>query len=91
MRIQRDFSRFHSFSLINRLYEFLLVFAGYIFQRIADLVDDTKLDFGLGKDRVDRLWKAREAIDTSNQDVLQAAIVQVRQHREPEVCTFGFR
>ena len=48
-------------------------------------------DFGLGKDRVDRLWKAREAIDTSNQDVLQAAIVQVRQHREPEVCTFGFR
>ena len=44
-----------------------------------------------GKIAFDRLWKAREAIDTSNQDVLQAAIVQVRQHREPEVCTFGFR
>ena len=54
-------------------------------------MDDTKLDFGLGKDRVDRLWKAREAIGHKQSGGLEAAIVQVRQHREPEVCTFGFR
>ena len=49
------------------------------------MVDDIKLDFA-SKDR-DRLWKAREAIDTSNQDVLPGrdCPFQVRQHREPEV------
>ena len=52
---------------------------------------NTELNFGLRKDRVDRLGEARKTIHTSNQDVLQPSIIQVRQHRKPEVCTFGFR
>ena len=39
-------------------------------------MDDTELHRGLGEDRLDRLWKARQTIDTGNEDIFNATILQ---------------
>jgi len=81
--IQCGFGPFNGFSFINRLqicHELLLIFASHIFQGIADLMDDAELNLGLRKDRIDHLWKAREAIDASNQYILPSAVIQVCQY-----------
>ena len=53
-------------------------------------MDDAGLHPGLGEDRLDRLREARQAVDAGDQDVVDAALVQVVEHGEPELGALGF-
>lgn len=48
-------------------HERLLIFRGHVAQRVANLVHDTKLNFGIGIDRRDGLGKAGQAVDGGDQ------------------------
>ncbi|KDM65083.1 hypothetical protein ACIDI_245c00020 [Acidiphilium sp. JA12-A1] len=47
-------------------------------------MDDAGLHDRLGKDGSDRLWPPLQAIDHSQQDVLDAAVLQLVHHPQPE-------
>ena len=52
-------------------------------------MDDTALDLGPGKDRMDRLAKAGQAVHTDDEDVLNAPILQICDYIEPEISPFS--
>ena len=52
-------------------------------------MDDAGLHPGLGEDGLDRLGKAGQAVDAADQDVLNAALVQVVEHGQPELGALG--
>ena len=52
-------------------------------------MDDAGLNRGLRKDRLDRPRKALQAVDDGDQDVLDAAGLQLVHHLEPEFGAFG--
>ena len=54
-------------------------------QRLADQVHDAGLHPGLREDRFDRLGEALEPVDAADQDVADAALLQLAQHGEPEL------
>jgi hypothetical protein len=56
---------------------------------VAHLVDEAALDVGPREDGLDGGLKAREAVHTGDEDVLDPARLQIRRHREPEVGTLG--
>src|SRR5690625_863810 len=72
------------------LHERLLVFAGYILERVTDLVDDAALYFRLGVDTQDSFFKAVKVIGTGNQNVFQSTVLQVGEDLKPEVGSFAF-
>ena len=51
-------------------------------------MDDTQLDLGLGILHGNRIREALEAIHACDQDVFQAAVLQLGQDRQPELCPF---
>lgn len=78
---------------VNRLevsHDLLHLTVGYLTRRIANQVDDAKLDFGLRKDGLNRFRKALQAIHARNQDIFDAAILEIVKHGQPELCAFGF-
>lgn len=54
-------------------------------------MNDTVLDLGVGVDRLNGLREALQSIDTGNQNVFDAPVVEVREHTEPVVSTFLVR
>jgi hypothetical protein len=46
-----------------------------------------KLDFGLGKDRIDSVGEAREPVNCRNEDVLNAAVFKLAHNARPELGT----
>jgi hypothetical protein len=61
------------------------VLVGDVAHRAADLVDDAGLHPGLGEDGLDRFWESGQPVDAAVEDVLCAALVEVVEHREPEL------
>lgn len=51
-------------------------------------MDDTLLDFGLGITSRDRLGEAGQVIHTGDQDVWNAAVLQLVQDAQPELRRF---
>ena len=68
----------------------MLSSVGDVTQRGPHQVDDAELHLGLRIGRANRLGKAGQAVDAGHEDVVQAAILQVRQHLEPELGPFAF-
>lgn len=63
---------------LERRGNLLDVFAGYIFDRIADLVDDALQDLCFGITSRDALQKAHQVVHTRYQNILYPAILQLR-------------
>ena len=58
-------------------------------QRRADEVHDAGLHPGLRERRLDRLGEAFEAVDAADQDVLDAAALEVIEDGQPELGALG--
>ena len=56
---------------------------------MADQVDDTGLNQGLGEGGVDRLGEALETIDDGEQDVLHVPVLDLIHDAQPELGAFG--
>ncbi len=54
-------------------------------------MDNAKLGNRLREDRFDGFRKALQAIDADNEYIFDAAIIQLSQNRQPELCAFIFR
>ena len=76
-------------NLLQRRCDSLAVLVGNEVQRIADQVNDAGLDLGLWKHRGDRLRKALQAIDDGDQDVFDAAVLQLVHDAQPEFRALG--
>jgi hypothetical protein len=63
----------------------LAVLVGNEPHRAADLVNDACLYPRWGEHRGDRLGEPGEPVDATDEDVLHTTVVQVVQHREPEL------
>ena len=51
--------------------------------------DDAGLDDGEREGRADGVWKAFEPVAADEEDVLHAAVLEVRHHRQPELRALG--
>lgn len=58
-------------------------------QRISDQMHDAGLDLGGRIDRLDRFGEAAQPIDHRDQDVVQAAVLQLVEDLQPELGAFG--
>lgn len=68
---------------------FVPVLAGGIAERVADQVHDAGLDDSELPDRGDGLGQALEPVADRDADVLDAAVFDFGQYREPELCSFA--
>ena len=50
---------------------------------------DAGLDLGLREDGGDRVGEALQAVDHGDQDILDAAVLQVGHDPQPELCPFS--
>ena len=50
---------------------------------------DTKLNLSMREDRLDGLWKTLQAVNTGNEDILNATVSQFGHNLEPELGAFG--
>ncbi len=66
----------------------LAILPGHEIQAIAQQMDDAGLHLGLRKHRIDGLWKAFEAIDDGDEDVLGPAPADLVHDAKPEFCAF---
>lgn len=73
------------------VHERFLVFGADVLHGVADLVNDALLHLGVWINGFNGLREAGQAIDTGNQDVFDAAVLQVGEHAEPVVSAFGVR
>ena len=53
-------------------------------------MDDAELDLGLREDGSDRLGEARPPVYGGDQHVMDAAVLELREHAEPELCPLSF-
>ena len=61
-----------------------------VLQRRADQMHDTRLDRRAREDRLDRLREPLQTVDAADQDVLDAAGLQVVEDLHPELRALGF-
>ncbi|MNJ62316.1 hypothetical protein D3C77_581540 [compost metagenome] len=67
---------------------FLEIFVRYIVSGIADLVNDTLLNFGLWIAGSNRFGEAAQIIHTNNKDILDTTISEIIQYAEPKLTGF---
>ncbi len=90
--IERRLGRISILRPINRLQragEGFAVLPGGEIHRMADQMDDARLNDRLRKDGVDRLRKALQSVDDCDQNVIDAAVLQLVHHPQPEFGAFG--
>jgi hypothetical protein len=58
-------------------HEGFLIFAYYVFDGVADLVDDSVLYLGLRIDTLNRFRETFQAVYTGNEDVFKTTVVQI--------------
>ncbi|AFZ69488.1 site-specific recombinase, DNA invertase Pin (plasmid) [Deinococcus peraridilitoris DSM 19664] len=58
--------------------------------RTMDHVDGAKLHLRLGEDGFDRLGKALQPVHASDEHIPHAPVLELGQHREPELGSLGF-
>src|SRR6476469_3407171 len=73
----------------QRLRHALAILPGGKIHRMSDQVDDTGLNHGLRKHRIDGLGKALQSIDHRNENVLGAAGLELVDDAQPEFGAFG--
>ena len=69
--------------LVNGLlidHESLLILAGYILERVADLMQHTGLDLSVRVNASDSFGKAFEVIDAGDQDIGNAQLLEAGEH-----------
>ena len=69
--------------------DLLALLAGHVLQAMAQEVNDAGLHGGLGEDRLDRLGEALEPVHAADQDVLDAALLELGEHLHPELGALG--
>lgn len=67
----------------------LAVFPGDEFQGITDHVDNTELNEGVWKNGINGIGEAGKAVDTSNEKVGQAPILELGKDLKPEFGALG--
>ena len=78
--VQRRLFRRGFVDELQRGGNFLDVFIGYIFDRVANLVNDALLNFGLGVAGGNGLAESVQVIDASDEDILNTPVSQFIQH-----------
>ncbi len=58
-------------------------------ERVADHIDDAKLDPGVQLQRLDGIWKARQAVHRGNENVFEPPVLELGQHRQPLLGALG--
>src|SRR5512136_1983301 len=82
---------FQSWRLVDRLQVFghlFTLFPGHVIQAVAHHVDDTELNLGFRKNRLDCLGKTLEAVHAGDEDILHAPVFQLGYHLKPELRAF---
>src|SRR5215471_6081134 len=74
---------------LQRGHQLFAIFPGHERQAVADQVDDAGLHHGLRIDRGDRLGKAFEPVDDGDEDVVDAARLELVDDLEPEFGPLG--
>jgi len=69
--------------------DLLALAPGHVLQAVADQMDDARLHDRLGEDRLDRLREPFEPVDAADQDVLHAALLELREDLHPELRALG--
>lgn len=72
-------------------HKLLLVLGSRIFQRTTDLMNDALLNLGIWIDGRDGFRETSQAIHTGDQDIFDATVIQICQHRKPVVSPFRHR
>ena len=62
---------------------------GDIFQAVADLMDHTALDLGIGEHGQDSLLEPAQPIHAGDKNILHPSALQVGDHTEPEIGGFS--
>lgn len=97
MRLERNIrAAIYSSHLVLRAAEktgryCLVVFPTHIAQRLTHHVHDTEPDTRIGVFSLYSVGEAFEAINTGDQNILQAAALEFDHHRQLELGAFGFR
>src|ERR671913_1247751 len=66
----------------------LAILPGGKIHGMADQVNDAGLNDCLRKNRIDSFWKALQAIDNGDENVLGPAVLQLVHHAQPELGAF---
>ena len=70
--------------------DLLALASRHVLQAVAHEVNHARLHGGLGEDRLDRLREALQAVHAADQDVPDAALLELGQHLHPELGALGF-
>ncbi len=65
-------------------------FHGTNFRLLCTIMDNTQLDFGVGVLSRNSFRETLQAVYASDQNIVQASILELRQHREPKLGSLGF-
>src|SRR6187549_656206 len=91
--IESHFSRFHGRGRVDRTHcrtERLAILVRNEARTVADVVYDTELDIDLRKHRNGSLGKTGESVAAQDQDVADAAGLEIIQDLQPEAGALGF-
>ena len=69
--------------------DLLTLAARHVLEAVADQVHDARLHGRLREDRLDRVGEPGEPVDTRDQDVLHAALLEIGQDLHPELRALG--
>ena len=69
--------------------DLLALAARHVLEAVADQVHDARLHRGLREDRLDRLGEALQPVDAADQDVLDAALLELGEDLHPELRALG--
>ena len=61
----------------------------HVAQRLPNLMHDAQLNLGIGKHRLDRLWKTLETVAASHQTVLHPTVLKLGEYTQPEFRSLG--
>ncbi len=64
-------------------------FPGDVVQAVPHHMDDAKLNVRVGINRLNRFWKAFQAIDAGHEDILHAPVLEFGDNLQPELGPFG--
>lgn len=59
-------------------------------QRVSNQMYNAELHLSFRKNAANRFWKTFETVDTGDENILHAAILELRHHLQPEFGPLGF-
>ena len=64
----------------------ITVYPGDVGQAVCHHVDGAELNLGLEVHRLYGLWKATQAVEAGDEDIINAPVLQFGEHVEPKLC-----